>query len=93
MNEKSSQKKKKINIEIDNMLLKNTFWEDICKATTTILKTKLEIIMNLIHSTLVHVKKEYLPGHFQKKNVNVIANDVTMYKLPIFDIARCTRQT
>lgn len=93
MNEKSSQKKKKINIEIDNMLLKNTFWEDICKATTTILKTKLEIIMNLIHSTLVHVKKEYLPGRFQKENVNIIANDVTMYKLPIFDIARCTRQT
>lgn len=38
-----AKKKKKINIEIDNMLLKNTFREDICKATNKILKTKLEI--------------------------------------------------
>lgn len=64
---RSLAKKKKINIEIDNMLLKNTFWEDICKATTKILKTKLEIIMNLIHSTLVHVKKSIYQVIFRKR--------------------------
>lgn len=39
----SLAKKKQKNIEIDDTLLKNTFREDICKATNEILKTKLEM--------------------------------------------------